>query len=111
MSVHIIADLTDCIEGSLFWNPKLILEMTEIVNSVSTVLDTKWQKFDNNAYTGVMLLAESHFAIHTWPENKTCCFDLYTCGEIHPIVAAKQIEFLLKGKNDTSFTIITRSYK
>jgi S-adenosylmethionine decarboxylase len=110
VSIHIIADLTDCKESSLYWNPNLILEITKIVDSASTVLDTKWKKFDNNAYTGVMLLAESHFAIHTWPENNTCCFDLFTCGDINPIAAARKIEYLLKGKNDTSFTTIVRSY-
>jgi S-adenosylmethionine decarboxylase len=111
VSFHIIADLVNCKESSLYWNEDIMHEMFEIVNSVSTVLDTKWKRFDNDAYSGVMLLAESHFAIHTWPENLTCCFDLYTCGEIHPIEAAKQIEFLLKGSNDTQFTTIIRSYK
>lgn len=110
MSVHIIADLSDCKISSLLWDEILVQEMTDIVDSVSEVLETRWQKFDNGAYTGVMLLAESHFSIHTWPEFGTCCFDLFTCGEVNPLEAAKKIELLLKGRNDTTFTIINRSY-
>lgn len=111
MSTHIIADLSDCKESALRWNQELIQEITNSVNDVSTVLDSKWHLFDNGAYTGVILLAESHFSIHTWPENRTCCFDLFTCSDINPIYAARQIEYLLTDSNETTFTIITRSYK
>jgi S-adenosylmethionine decarboxylase proenzyme len=37
--------------------------------------------FSPQGYTFVVLLAESHFAAHTYPEYNTIYFHLYTCGE------------------------------
>lgn len=30
--------------------------------------------------TGVLLLAESHISVHTWPERKLAAFDVFMCG-------------------------------
>jgi S-adenosylmethionine decarboxylase len=110
LSVHIIADLKNCKPSALVWDEALVDSIKQAVASVSTVLDSTFTVFDNNAYTGVMLLAESHFSIHTWPEHSTCCFDLFTCGTADPLEAARIIAQLLTGRNDTSFSIITRTY-
>jgi len=35
--------------------------------------------------SGVIVIAESHLAIHTWPEFNFASIDIYTCGpEINP---------------------------
>jgi len=39
------------------------------------------KKFEPQGVTILYLLAESHFSIHTWPENKCCAIDFYHCGE------------------------------
>ncbi len=33
--------------------------------------------------TGVVLLAESHLAVHTWPERGTVTLDVYVCNHGH----------------------------
>ena len=38
--------------------------------------------FPNGAVTLVLILAESHLAIHTWPEENLVAVDLFTCGAI-----------------------------
>ena len=38
--------------------------------------------FPNGAVTGVLLLAQSHLSIHTWPELALANVDLLTCGDI-----------------------------
>jgi len=35
----------------------------------STLLDLTVHKFEPQGVTGIAMLAESHFTIHTWPEN------------------------------------------
>jgi S-adenosylmethionine decarboxylase len=37
-------------------------------------------KFDPQGITGIVLLAESHISIHTWPERGEAAVDVFTCG-------------------------------
>jgi S-adenosylmethionine decarboxylase len=46
------------------------------------VLDTSHVTFPNGAVTLVLILAESHLAIHTWPEENLIAIDLFSCGAI-----------------------------
>jgi|SRR5690242_18160797 len=47
-----------------------------------TVLDASHVIFPNGAVTLVLILAESHLAIHTWPEEDLIAVDLFSCGSI-----------------------------
>lgn len=47
----------------------------------ATVLASRFHEFPNGAYTGVVLLAESHVTVHTWPESSYAAVDAFTCGE------------------------------
>jgi S-adenosylmethionine decarboxylase len=46
-----------------------------------TILGSSEHKFSPQGYTFMVLLAESHFAAHTYPEYSTIYFHLYTCGK------------------------------
>jgi S-adenosylmethionine decarboxylase len=46
------------------------------------VLDTSDVVFPNGAVTLVLILAESHLSIHTWPEEDLIAIDLFSCGAI-----------------------------
>jgi S-adenosylmethionine decarboxylase len=46
------------------------------------VLDTSHVMFPNGAITLVLILAESHLSIHTWPEEDLVALDLFSCGAI-----------------------------
>ncbi|MES9899752.1 MAG: adenosylmethionine decarboxylase [Sedimenticola sp.] len=41
--------------------------------------------------TGVVLLAESHITVHTWPEHDYAAFDIFMCGDCRPLRAAEVI--------------------
>jgi len=47
-----------------------------------TVLGSSHVIFPNGAVTLVLILAESHLAIHTWPEENLIAVDLFSCGAI-----------------------------
>lgn len=50
----------------------------------ATVLQSHVHEFgDGYGNTGVVLLAESHISVHTWPENNYAAFDIFMCGEIN----------------------------
>ena len=44
--------------------------------------------------TAVLVLGESHFSVHTWPEKRLLSVDLYTCGSVDPYNAYQ----ILRGK-------------
>jgi S-adenosylmethionine decarboxylase len=46
------------------------------------VLDTSHVIFPNGAITLVLILAESHLSVHTWPEEDLIAIDLFSCGAI-----------------------------
>jgi S-adenosylmethionine decarboxylase len=46
------------------------------------VLETSHVTFPNGAVTLVLILAESHLSIHTWPEEDLIAIDLFSCGAI-----------------------------
>ena len=46
------------------------------------VLGTSHVVFPNGAVTLVLILAESHLSIHTWPEENLIAIDLFSCGAI-----------------------------
>jgi S-adenosylmethionine decarboxylase len=46
--------------------------------------------------TGVLLLAESHISIHTWPEAGFAAVDIFMCGDARPQLALERIEQTLQ---------------
>lgn len=47
--------------------------------------------------TGVLLLAESHISIHTWPEDRFAAVDVFMCGAARPELALDAIRAALRG--------------
>jgi S-adenosylmethionine decarboxylase len=51
----------------------------------ATVVGSHFHSFGGDfGVTGVVLLAESHVSIHTWPESAFAAVDLYLCGNADP---------------------------
>jgi S-adenosylmethionine decarboxylase len=48
----------------------------------ATVVEERFHQFAPQAISGVVILAESHVAIHTWPERGTAAVDVFTCGHV-----------------------------
>jgi spermidine synthase len=46
-----------------------------------TLLDVVTHQFTPHGVSGVALIAESHLALHTWPEYGYVAADFFTCGE------------------------------
>jgi len=49
----------------------------------ATVVGQATNIFPNGAVTAVLLLAESHLSVHTWPEHGFAAFDVLTCGRLN----------------------------
>ncbi|MEM0985498.1 MAG: adenosylmethionine decarboxylase [Pseudomonadota bacterium] len=52
----------------------------------ATVLSSDFHIFTpNNGVSGVVVLAESHISIHTWPERSFAAVDVFMCGDAAPM--------------------------
>jgi S-adenosylmethionine decarboxylase len=66
----------------------------------ATVLGAHFHRFSPHGLTGVVVLAESHISIHTWPEYGYAAVDVFTCGEtLQPSVAASYLVEKFQSKN------------
>lgn len=59
----------------------------------ATVLKTAFQDFNPQGVSGVVVIAESHLTIHTWPEHGYAAVDIFTCGStVDPWKATRFLE-------------------
>ncbi|MEW6545814.1 MAG: adenosylmethionine decarboxylase [Bacillota bacterium] len=45
------------------------------------IRETVFHKFSPQGVSGVVVISESHLAVHTWPELGYAAVDVFTCGE------------------------------
>ena len=82
MGTHYILEMYDCSAASL--NDAAFVEkaVTEAARQgLSTLIERVSHQFHPQGVTAIGLLAESHLAIHTWPEHGYAGADIFTCGE------------------------------
>jgi S-adenosylmethionine decarboxylase proenzyme len=50
----------------------------------ATIVKSLFHAFSPHGVTGVVVVEESHFSVHTWPEHGYVAVDVYTCGDCEP---------------------------
>lgn len=55
--------------------------LTAVQASGATIVTETFRQFEPHGVSGVVVIAESHVAIHTWPEHGYAAVDLFTCGD------------------------------
>ncbi len=86
--LHLTADLYQCsCDSALMICADTIAQLCRSQTDASglTLVEDKWVKFPEwqgqpGGVTGAVLLAESHLAIHTWPETGNVTIDVYVCN-------------------------------
>ena len=64
----------------------------------ATVLHGHFHSFGSGlGVSGVLLLAESHISIHTWPERKFASIDIFMCGICDPYNTLPEIKNTFSG--------------
>jgi S-adenosylmethionine decarboxylase len=80
---HLIVELYDCdldLINDVSQVEKILVEAVAI--SKATIVQPVFHQFSPHGVSGVVVIAESHFTIHTWPEYGYCALDIFTCGEL-----------------------------
>jgi S-adenosylmethionine decarboxylase len=101
---HILVEFYEC-NKDILNNKDLIQTYMEeaAVKSNATIVNSVFHRFSPHGVSGVVVIAESHLAVHTWPEYNYAAVDLFTCGSsVNPWVA---FEILKDGLRAEQFTI------
>ncbi|MGE5161338.1 MAG: polyamine aminopropyltransferase [Betaproteobacteria bacterium] len=86
--LHLTGDLFECgCSAALLTDLETLSTLCRNATNESTltIVDDKWHVFPDwngqpGGITGTILLAESHLAIHTWPERAGVTLDVYVCN-------------------------------
>jgi len=68
--------------------------------SKATIITHNFHKFSPYGVSGVIVIAESHVSIHTWPEYNYAAVDVFTCGDaIDPWVIQEHLKKAFESRN------------
>lgn len=95
LGTHLLVELKDC-------NPSILQSLEEVRDALvsaakeakATIIDISFHEFSPFGISGMVVIAESHLSIHTWPEYGYAAVDIFTCGE--RIIPDKAATYLIK---------------
>jgi len=78
---HILVEFYGCSIEILNDVPRIESSMLEAAKEAgATIINSVFHHFSPFGVSGVVVIQESHLAIHTWPEYRYAAVDLFTCG-------------------------------
>ena len=102
---HILLELKGCEKealNDLGFLRSVLLEAAEECGA--TVLGESFHPFHPQGVSGVVIIAESHLSIHTWPEYDYAAADIFTCG--NTVQPEKAAQILIERLGARSHSII-----
>jgi S-adenosylmethionine decarboxylase len=99
MGTHLVVDAWQA-PAELLNDPEAIRKalIEAITEGQATLIDLCVHQFSPYGVTATATLAESHIAIHTWPEHGYFAADLFFCGAGKPQVAMQVLQTALKAQ-------------
>jgi S-adenosylmethionine decarboxylase len=80
---HLLLELFDCDAEALNSLETVKASMVEAAKRAqATIIDVVFHEFNPFGISGVVVIAESHLAIHTWPEYRYAAVDIFSCGDV-----------------------------
>lgn len=102
---HILVEFIDCKSETL--NDVALIESSMVSaarKADATVINSTFHHFSPFGVSGVVVIQESHLAIHTWPEYQYAAVDLFTCGDhVDPWLS---FDYLKKSFGATNYSAI-----
>jgi len=79
---HILAEISGC-SFDILNDMALVQEImiNAALEAGAEIREYVFHKFSPQGVSGVVVISESHLAIHTWPELGYAAVDIFTCGE------------------------------
>jgi S-adenosylmethionine decarboxylase proenzyme len=85
----------------------LMVQIAEECNL--TVVNKAFHQFEPVGVTGVLVLSESHFSVHTYPEREDLYLDIFCCSESFDPEIAGRIIMRVFGATHAEWQVVTRS--
>ena len=87
---HLLLELFDCDFDAISNLEAVKGALVEAAKRAhATIVDVVFHEFNPFGVSGVVVIAESHLSIHTWPEYRYAAVDVFSCGDVlQPHVAA-----------------------
>ncbi|MDQ8204209.1 adenosylmethionine decarboxylase [Pelagicoccus sp. SDUM812003] len=82
LGTHILLELENCPDELLLDAEKLEETLVAAATDAGAhVVKSVFHQFNPHGLSGVVVIAESHIAVHTWPEYAYAAIDIFTCGD------------------------------
>lgn len=106
---HLLLELREC-------NVAVLDDLKYLENALvsaareagATVIDKSFHQFAPQGVSGVVLIAESHLSLHTWPEHAYAAVDIFTCGTTVKVEVAADALIRDLGSKDPSVLEVKR---
>jgi len=101
LGTHLLVELKDC-------NAEVLKDLEQVKDALvsaakaasATIIEVSFHEFNPFGISGMVVIAESHLSIHTWPEYSYAAVDIFTCGDIiKPETAAAYLIERFQSKN------------
>lgn len=104
---HVLCEMYGC-------DPEVLNDRSQIerilvdaaLEAGAEIREVAFHKFSPQGVSGVVVISESHLAIHTWPELGYAAVDVFTCGErVDPWNACEYIKTHFSAERVTSLEV------
>ena len=104
---HILVEFHGCSAEILNDVPRIEQDMNAAATkSGATIISSIFHHFSPFGVSGVVVIQESHLAIHTWPEYRYAAVDLFTCGDsVNPWVSYETLKAAFEAEHGSAIEI------
>ena len=101
LGTHLLVELRDCNREILRSLEQVRDAMVSAAKEASaTIVEVSFHEFNPFGISGMVVIAESHLSVHTWPEYSYAAVDIFTCGDvIKPETAAAYLIERFESRN------------
>jgi len=104
LGIHILVEFYDCNPSVLNDAEAIEKEMVKAAELIeATIISSSSHAFSPHGVSAVVVIAESHLTMHTWPEHGYAAVDLFFCTKkIEPWIAIDHLKESLGAQKTTS---------
>lgn len=89
LAKHTIIEFYGCSPSAISDSKKVKKAFLEAARlSHARIIDSHFHYFKPYGVSGVVIIAESHFSVHTWPEHNYAAIDFFSCSDVVDVDSA-----------------------